>query len=49
MNSAFNVGLNNLLSIASVFSSPPLVYFVAVVLVGLSISVAKIFVPMNRR
>ena len=46
---AVGTGLNILKDIIALFSGPPMVYFVAVALVGAIASMGRIFVPMKRR
>ena len=46
---AVGVALSSVKSVIALFSSPPLVYFVAVALVGSIAGMAKIFVPMRKR
>ncbi|MGN7119051.1 hypothetical protein ACTHQ8_22685 [Lysinibacillus odysseyi] len=49
MEAAFDVGLSALRDMMAIFARPPLVYFVAVGLVGGIAGVARVFVPMRRR
>lgn len=49
MDAAFSVGFSALQDIVAFFARPPMIYFVAVTLVGAVAGVAKIFVPMRKR
>ena len=46
---AVGIGLSILKDTIALFSSPPMVYFVAVALVGAIASMGRIFVPMRKR
>lgn len=49
LDNAVSVGFSAIRQIMSMFASPPMIYFVAVALVGATAGVALKFVPMRRR